>query len=120
MLEAGNVVDGVTVDKVVLNRVTETMPFVADIVVTEEFRVVVVVVGTAADVVVETTVAGAGVDALVDVTLGALAVVGVAVVKRVEVTGGGVVGLFLGSSESTTPTGPFRSISVSGQVISSA
>lgn len=113
---------GLTVDSVVLNRVTDTTPFVAAIVVVvEPFRCgrgvleAIAVVLTAA---VDVPVTSAPVDACVGSVVGAA--VGAAVVSRVVVVAGGAVGLFLGSRLSTTPTGPFRSISVSGQVISSA
>lgn len=134
-LVAAFVVAGLTVERVVLSRVTETTPFVGssvdtddddddeeDVDTDEEFRCAGVPRGVvssmavdaaAGDVVVETV----DVDVDEELATGAI-VVGLAVVRRVVELGGGAVALFLGNSESTTPTGPLRSISVSGQVIS--
>lgn len=138
---AAFVVVGLTVESVVLSRVTETTPFVGtnveddvddddddDVDTDEEFRCVgdprcvgnamtveasVIAVDDNAGVVVGTSVDVFGVE------LDGDTVVGLAVVRRVVELGGGTVGLFFGSRESTTPTGPLRSISVSGHVISS-
>lgn len=112
---------GLTVANVVLSRVTATTapPFDAVIVVdVDELRVVFCVVAAAAAVVwngAGATVVdfGSAFDCGADVAVAA-------VVKRVVVVAGCAVALRFGSSESTTPTGPLRSISVSGQVISSA
>lgn len=88
------VVDGLTVDSVVLSRVTSDGSVV-------DFTVVELDVDREVVVGVVAFVVGS--------------VVGASVVRRVVVLGTGL----RGSSESTTPTGPFMSISDSGQVISS-
>lgn len=126
---------GPTVDSVVLRRVTETTPpLVAVIVVdvdddelTDELlRCVCTGRGELADVsgACVVLVGVADCDELAAAGAGAavVAVAGAAVVRRVVdvPAGGGVAGFGFGSKLSTTPTGPFRSISVSGHVISSA
>lgn len=98
-------VDGLTVDSVVLNFVVD-----ADVV---EPRV-----GLEVDC---TTVVVLGVVLSVVVAVSVVESVGAAVlvVRRVLVDGELVVTFVFGNKESTTPIGPFRSISDSGQVSSS-
>lgn len=114
--------DGLTVANVVLNRVTATIapPFDAVVVVDVdvELRVVRCVVAAAAAV-VWNGAGGTVVDLGSPCDCGAVVAVA-AVVRRVVVVAGGAVAFRFGNSESTTPTGPLRSISVSGHVISSA